>query len=128
MIIDREVIAKLEPVIAERCAKLADDVEQLVPPTGSFKNLFACFDDKTGILDITSWAVCVRYLDYSDCNQELLSKRYLDLIGYPGGNSCILQSVGSGSVKECAELLRSHDFVINVMEKMQNLLYKYSQM
>lgn len=125
--IEANTIAKMEPMLTEKCAKLADDVERLVPPSGSFKYLFACFEDDTRTLDITSWAVSVRDLIFRGCNQKIRYRRYLELIGYPGGNSCISQIVGSGSVKGCVELLRSHDFIIKVMEKMKGILDKYAQ-
>lgn len=121
---DAEAIAKLEPTLTRKFAELADRVILTVPPVGKFDPLFATFDDETKSLDIVSWSVKVRDLIFDRCSEDVLSKRYLELVGYLGGGYCITRIVGSGEVEECAKLLRSQAFSSKVMETMRELLSK----
>lgn len=122
------IIANMEPMLTKKFVELADDVERAVPPTGKFETKFAVFEDETRNLDITKWSVAVRDLITENCSEVILRTRYIDLVGYTGGMSCIIRGVGSGSIKECAELLRSHDFVEKVRDGMMALLESYAKM
>lgn len=119
---DANAIARMEPMLTKKFAEFADEVERTVPPSGKFKPLFALFEDETKSLDMVNWSLVVCDLIYANCSEKVLSTRYLELRGYPGGAYCTTRIVGSGSVKECAELLRSQAFVANVMEAMKALL------
>lgn len=123
---DGEIIAKMEPTLTERFAAFADEVERTVPASGKFQTLYATFEDATRSMDIVHWSMTVRDLIYGGCDSAALSKRYLELIGYLGGEHlngyCIKRVVGYGSVAECAELLRSKSFVTKVMDAMRGLL------
>lgn len=119
---DSITIANMEPMLRKMFAELADDVERTVPASGKFEPLYASFEDATQCLDITVWSIKVQDLIFNNSSDDLLSKRYLELRGYPGGNYCITRIVCSGSVKECAELLRSHTFVAKVMDVMKEFL------
>lgn len=119
---DYDTIVKMGPEFTKWFTELADEVERSVPPSGKFQPLFVFFEDKTKSMDIVSWSLKVRDLIYDGCERELWSKRFLEVVGYVGGGYCITQMVGSGSVEECAEQLRSRSFVVKVMETMMELL------
>lgn len=121
---DAKTIAKMEPLLTKKFAELADVAERTVPPSGKFKPQFALFEDETKSMDIASWSLVIYDLIYNNCGTDVLSTRYLELRGYPGGCYCITRIVGFGSVEECAELLRSHTFVAKVMDAMKELLHK----
>lgn len=112
----------MEPMLTKLFAELADEVERSVPPSGKFQPLYASFEDETRSLDITIWSLKVRDLIYNNCSEDVYSMRYLELVGYLRGGYCITRIVGSGSVEECAKLLKSHTLVANVMDAMKQLL------
>lgn len=118
---DAITIAKMQPMLTKKFAEFADEVERTVPPSGKFDSLYASFEDETKSMDIVLWSLKVCDLIYNNNSEDLLSKRFLELRGYLGGY-CITRIVGSGSVKECSELLRSQAFVVNIMEAMKELL------
>lgn len=118
---DAITIAKMESMLTKKFAELADDVEHVVPQSGKFDSLYASFEDEMKSMDIVCWSLKVCDLIYNNYSEDILSKRFLELRGYLGGY-CITRIVGSGSVKECAELLRSQAFVAKVMEAMKELL------
>lgn len=113
----------MESMLTLKFAEMADEVERTVPLSGKFEPLYATFEDETKDLDIVHWSLKVCDLIFNNCSQDVLCKRYLELRGYPGGCYCITRLVGSGSVKECAELLRSKSFVSKVMDAMKELLH-----
>lgn len=123
---DRATIAKMGPVMAEKFAALADEAERTVPVSGKFQTLYATFEDETKSLDIVHWSMTVRDLICGRGDCEDLSRRFLELKGYLGGERlngyCITRIVGSGSVAECATQLRSQAFVAKVMDAMGHLL------
>lgn len=119
---ESDIIASMEPMLTKKFAELADEVERKVPPSGKFEPLYATFEDETQSLDIALWSMKVCAPVYYNCSEEELRKRYLELRGYLSGGYCITRIVSLGSVKECAELLRSHTFVIKVMDAMKELL------
>lgn len=119
---DAYTIANMEPMLTKKFAELADEVERKVPPSGKFEYLYGLFEDETKSMDIIYWSITVRDLEFDNCGEEILRKRYLELVGYLGGGYGITRIVGSGSVKECAELLRSQTFVATVMDAMKELL------
>lgn len=121
---DNATIMNMKPLMEEAFARLAEEVERSVPPSGKFDPLYASFEDTTGSLDIVNWSMKCCDLIYNGCGSEVLSRRYLELVGYLGGGYCITRVVGLGSVAECAALLRSRPFVDKVMEAMKSQLGK----
>lgn len=120
---DSYIIAQMEPMLTKKFADLADEIERTVPTTGTFEDKFAVFEDETKSLKIDKWSVTI----YEYAPEDTIHERCLDmvLVGYTGGISCITSLVGSGSIKKCTDLLRSHDFVVEVMRGMKNLIEKY---
>lgn len=119
---DSDTIKAMRPEMEKLFNELADEVEAHVPQSGRFQPLLAFYSDKTASMDIVNWAMKVRNLIYDGCEKELWHKRYLELVGYVGGGYCGTLVVGSGSVEECAALLRSPDFVWKVMREMADML------
>jgi len=119
---DYTTIEKMRPMLMEGFVQLADEVERTVPPSGKFKPLYFSFRDDTNSLDIVIWSIRVRDLIYGGCDPDVLSKRYIEVVGYLNGGYCITRIIGSGRTEECATLLRSSSFVDKVMQAMIGLL------
>jgi len=119
---DDATIKGMGQMMAEKFAELADKVEDTVPASGAFEAVCSMFKDETESMDIKVWSMTVRDLIYKGCDDEVLSRRYLELMGVLGGGYGITRVVGSGSVAECVEILRSPSFVTKVMGAMKGLL------
>lgn len=116
---DAKTIANMEPMLTQKFAELADEVERTVPSSGDSKPLSVFFEDKTKCLDIVYWSLSVCYYDSLEDKTKIYDIVLYGYITTYYAGSC---TVSFGPVEKCIELLKSPALVKTVMKSMKNIL------